>query len=508
MVRLCVIQLTLMLSMRFTMYIICLKEKDKYIYRKNMLDVMIHDLHSNTKNKIKTKSYIMKLAIYKENLAVLTTDKIGIYKLNSQSEEISKISKHFIKWDTPCNLILLTSFHVLVCLENRIVMFAIGGSGSIEREWSFEAGIKYIKVVGGAQGRESLIAGLKNGEIYMIFIDNQFPILLYQHEISIRCLDISVNRKKLAIVDDNYDILVIDIQSKTIFWKEGKAKSVAFNSEVDEMICYSYEGNIFIRTSTFTPVSEKMSGAIIGFKGTKIFLLQANNNINIMDVSHSSSIMMYIEKKNFAEAYRVACLGATSHEWQHLGFEALLNFDLVVAVNCFKKYGDIRYINLVFKIEEDMKSGVNKDVITAEILCFKGNFTEASQSFIKGGAPDKAMEMYSTLKNYSEAIHIQTQHFPNQPIPVELLSEQADYLFETGKYKESADLFMAINKKKKAIEIYGEKQYLDNLIDICRYLNININLDLLTRVNTVISLCFVAYTSKSTTITRMLRKHF
>jgi len=108
------------------------------------MDVVIHNLLSNTKNKIKTKSYIMKLAIYKENLAVLTTDRIGIYKLNS--DEVSKVSKHFIKWDTPCNLILLTSFHLLVCLENRIVMFTIGGGGGIEREWSFDAGIKYIKV--------------------------------------------------------------------------------------------------------------------------------------------------------------------------------------------------------------------------------------------------------------------------------------------------------------------------------------------------------------------------
>jgi len=109
-----------------------------------MMDVVIHNLLSNTKNKIKTKSYIMKLAIYKDNLAVLTTDRIGIYKLNS--EEVSKVSKNFVKWDTPCNLILLTSFHLLICMENRIVMFTIGGNGSIEREWSFDAGIKYIKV--------------------------------------------------------------------------------------------------------------------------------------------------------------------------------------------------------------------------------------------------------------------------------------------------------------------------------------------------------------------------
>lgn len=277
--------------------------------------------------------------------------------------------------------------------------------------------------------------------------------------------------KKLAIVDDNYDILVIDIPTKSIFWKEGKAKSVAFNSEIDEMICYSFEGTIYIKTSTFPAISEKMSGAIVGFKGTKIFLLQSSNSINVMDVSHSSSIMKYVEKKNFAEAYRIGCLGATSEEWLFLGFEALTNFDLVVAVNCFKKFGDIRYINLVFKIENDIKEKINKDVIVGEILSYQGKYNEAAQLFIKGGSPEKALDMYSTLKKYAEAIEIKNKYLVGKDSSMTdvIMADQADWLLETGKFKDAADLYMAIGKKKKAIEIYGEKLYLDNLIDICRY---------------------------------------
>ncbi len=237
------------------------------------------------------------------------------------------------------------------------------------------------------------------------------------------------------------------------------------------MLCYSYEGNIYIKTSTFPPISEKMTGVIIGFKGTKIFLLQASNTINVMDVSHSSSIMKYVEKKNFAEAYRVGCLGATAEEWAFLGFEALLNFDLVVAVNCFKKYGDIRYINLVFKIEQDVKDKVNKDSIMAEIFSFQGKYNEAAQSYIKGGAPEKALDMYSTLKKYAEAIEIKNKHMAGKDdtgITDVILGDQAEWLLETGKFKEAGDLFLAIGKKKKAIEIYGDKLYLDSVIEICR----------------------------------------
>jgi len=78
--------------------------------------------------------------------------------------------------------------------------------------------------------------------------------------------------------------------------------------------------------------------------------------------------------------------------------------------------------------------------------------------------------MYSTLKKYAEAIEIKNKHLAGKDVAMTdvILSDQADWLLETGKFKDAADLYMAIGKKKKAIEIYGEKLFLDNLIEICR----------------------------------------
>ena len=50
----------------------------------------------------------------------------------------------------------------------------------------------------------------------MIYLDNQFPILLYTHDIPIRSLGINFIRKRLAFIDDNYDISAIDLPSKGV----------------------------------------------------------------------------------------------------------------------------------------------------------------------------------------------------------------------------------------------------------------------------------------------------
>ncbi len=57
-----------------------------------------------------------------------------------------------------------------------------------------------MQVVGGPVHREGLLVGLKSGMILKIFVDNSFPIQLVKHTCSVRCLDLSASRNKLAVV--------------------------------------------------------------------------------------------------------------------------------------------------------------------------------------------------------------------------------------------------------------------------------------------------------------------
>lgn len=60
------------------------------------------------------------------------------------------------------------------------------------REWMVDSQIRYIRVIGGPTGKESILVGLRNGQIFRIFVDSPFPNLLLKQQSPIRCLDLSL----------------------------------------------------------------------------------------------------------------------------------------------------------------------------------------------------------------------------------------------------------------------------------------------------------------------------
>ena len=128
-------------------------------------------------------------------------------------------------------------------------------SGDLVREWILESLIRYIKVLGGPEKRETLLVGLKNGKVLKIFTDNSFPIVLINQNVPIRCLDMSQSRKRLAVVDDNSNLTVYDMITKESIFSEINVTSVAFNTDMDELLAYSGKGLLYIKTENFPATS-------------------------------------------------------------------------------------------------------------------------------------------------------------------------------------------------------------------------------------------------------------
>jgi intraflagellar transport protein 122 len=71
-----------------------------------------------------------------------------------------------------------------------------------------------MKSLSGPVKRKHVLLGLQNGQIFKIFVDNSFPISLYKSSVLIRCCDLKIIKKKLALVDKNNNLIVIDLISQ------------------------------------------------------------------------------------------------------------------------------------------------------------------------------------------------------------------------------------------------------------------------------------------------------
>lgn len=73
-----------------------------------------------------------------------------------------------------------------------------------------------------------MIALLSWYQIMKIFVDNAFPIMLLKQSTSVRCLDVSASRTKLAVVDEHNTCLVYDINTKDLLFQVFKSASLIF----------------------------------------------------------------------------------------------------------------------------------------------------------------------------------------------------------------------------------------------------------------------------------------
>ena len=65
-----------------------------------------------------------------------------------------------------------------------------------------------------------------------IFTDNPFPILLLKQSTSVRCLDLSASRNKLAVVDEQNTCLVYDLTTKELLFQVCHFNSLCNNSHI------------------------------------------------------------------------------------------------------------------------------------------------------------------------------------------------------------------------------------------------------------------------------------
>uniref|UniRef100_A0A3Q1FPD5 Intraflagellar transport protein 122 homolog n=1 Tax=Acanthochromis polyacanthus TaxID=80966 RepID=A0A3Q1FPD5_9TELE len=442
--------------------------KDRYAYRDSMTDVIVQHLITEQKVRIKCRELVKKIAIYRNRLAIQLPEKILIYELFSDdSSDMKYHIKEKICRKFECNLLVVCSQHIILCQEKRLQCLSF--TSVREKEWVMESLIRYIKVIGGPPGREGLLVGLKNGAILKIFVDNPFPITLLKLSTSVRCLDMSASRNKLAVVDEHNTLLVYDINSKELLFQEPNANSVAWNTQCEDMLCFSGNGYLNIKASNFPVHQQKMQGFMVGYNGSKIFCLHIYL-MSAVEVPQSAPMYQYLERKMFKEAYQIACLGVTDSDWRDLATEALEGLDFDTAKKAFIRIRDLRYLELINSIEERKKRGENdNELFLADVYAYQGKFHEAAKLYKRTGHESRALSMYTDLRMFEYA-----KDFVGATDPKSsriLMTKQADWAKSSKEPRAAAEMYLSAGEHLKAIDIIGEHGWADMLIDIARKLD-------------------------------------
>ncbi|XP_009468203.1 PREDICTED: intraflagellar transport protein 122 homolog isoform X1 [Nipponia nippon] len=442
--------------------------KDRYAYRDSMTDVIVQHLITEQKVRIKGRELVKKIAIYKNRLAIQMPEKILIYELYSDdsSDMYYRVKEKIVK-KFECNLLVVCSNHIILCQEKRLQCLSF--SGIKEREWLMESLIRYIKVIGGPPGREGLLVGLKNGQILKIFVDNVFAIVLLKQSTAVRCLDMSASRNKLAVVDENDTCLVYDIHTKELLFQEPNANSVAWNTQCEDMLCFSGGGYLNIKASNFPVHQQKLQGFVVGYNGSKIFCLHVFS-MSAVEVPQSAPMYQYLERKMFKEAYQIACLGVTDTDWKELAMEALEGLEFETAKKAFTRVRDLRYLELISSIEERKKRGENNnELFLADVYAYQGKFHEAAKLYKKSGHENLALNMYSDLRMFDYAKDFLGSGDPKDTKM--LIKKQADWAKNINEPKAAVEMYLSAGEHMKAIEISGDHGWVDMLIEIARKLD-------------------------------------
>ncbi|KAG8347021.1 WD domain [Trypanosoma vivax] len=445
---------------------------DQYVYRDRVTDAVVHQLTLDKRMRIQCNEYIQKLATYRDRIAAQLNDRFVIFEVFYDDEKQMRFQDlAHIRKKVDCNLLCVTFSAIVICCDRRLTLYDF--QGNKRREWAAESTVCCLKVVGGAEGRECILLGLKNGAANRIFVDNPFASTLLKINGPVRSLDINCIRTKLAVIDDSGVLQVFDLQNKNeVLFVVNDAVAVSWNTEHEDMISYTTSAGVLnIKTGLLPPYQQKIAGHVVGFKANRVFnVLEAT--IDTVEVPHSHALYRYVEKKDFDSAYRIASLGVPESDWKMLGMRAMTQLRLDIARKAFINIREVKFVELLNRLELEQRQRTAKEnpeedgILMGNIMAFHGKYQEASRYFLKAGHENKAIDMFCDLKMWSDAKRVCS----NESHLKELIRQQARWAEDSQNYVEAASLFQACGDQPKAISMMCKAGQVERLMEMCRAL--------------------------------------
>lgn len=439
--------------------------RERYAFRENMTDVVVQHLVTEEKVRIKCRDLVKKLAIYNQRLAVQLPECIVVYQVGADPRDMQYKVKEKVHQKVDCSLLVVCARHLVLCQERHLQCLSL--QGTRERQWLLPAAIRYIKVLGGPPGREGLLVGTKDGQVLQLLVDNPFPISLLRASCAVRCLDVSPDRRKLALVDDKATLLVFDLTSKELLYQEPNANSVAWNAYNADLLCFTGGESLGLKAGPFPVLRQKLQGFVVGFAGARVFCLHYGS-VSAVEVPLSPCLHQYLEANMFREALAVARMGASPDDWRSIARAALGQLVLDVARTALIHLRDWPLLKLVADVEECRTRGESDAALLARVHAHEGRFSEAARLFKRAGCAQAALDMYADLGLFDLA---REQVGPESKEARVLLRRKAEWARSSRDPRAAANLFLLAGDALQAVQVLGQHGNVDALVELSQRLD-------------------------------------
>ncbi|XP_049885903.1 intraflagellar transport protein 122 homolog [Pectinophora gossypiella] len=434
--------------------------RERYAYRENMTDVIIQHLTTGNKVRIKCHDRVQKIAIYKHRLAVQLPERVVVYE-QSDSEGMLYRVKEKLPQRSECSLLVATSDALLLCQDTKLSLIG----PRLPKTWNVPAPIRYVKVTT-LYFEEVLLLGLLNGQIWQVEPREGVCKMIFQTPASVRCLDVSASRGRLAVVDESSVCRVYSLPTGDLLYTEENVSSVSWNSWCEELLGMSGGGLLAIKAGHFPPATQPLIGSVVGFQGGRVFCLQANS-MQTINVPLSHAVHQYVQHKLFTDAYAVACLGVTALDWERLGLAALEELSFEVARKAFQRSENIIYLTLIDHLQERFEAGEKRAVIAGEVLAYRGRYSEAARAFRTAGKDDRALTLYVDLRMFNKA-----QEYVGEGEGLQALARRrAEWARHVNEPRAAAEMYLAAGDVRRAAELMAACGRRDMLIELARKLD-------------------------------------
>ncbi|KAF4318915.1 hypothetical protein BBO99_00006930 [Phytophthora kernoviae] len=430
--------------------------QERYAYREHLTDVIVQHLMTEQKVRIKTRDCVKKLSVYRDRLAVQLSDRIIIYELagnngaagsGSAAYDMHYRVKERITKDLPCSLLVVTSLNFILCQKQKLQQYDF--TGRKEREWVLESLIRYIKVTGGAPGREGLLVGLKD----------DWRLLAWE---ALKNMRFSVARKAFIRVRDVRYIELVNALEQT--WRQQLPQGGSNNNEDEE-----------IGGDGAKKVRALLQAEIMAHQGkfplaAKLF---ADCGEPARAIKMFADLRMWDEAKRFATARQagdVQQLVLAQARWAEDVQDWRAAAEMYAASGNFIRAGEILgehgWLDELLELTRKPEAVSNSKLLTlaANFFLKGGQFANARDMYLKLGDLDALLQMHIRLQEWEEAVRLADKHRESVRRPDEVFVPYAQWLVTQDRFDDALEAYTRAQRPDQCCRLL--RQLIDNAMKL------------------------------------------